>query len=322
MILIAVIGGGLFAVSYFEKQEQSREAEAISANEVSAVQPLQLYYNGRWYRLRDGLETCLVLGIDKFSDYAGTFVEGDLLNDLQSDVLLLMIEDKAAGVWTALQLNRDTMCEIRRLGISGEKTGTVFQQLCLSHTYGSGGKDSCRNSVKAVSRLLYDVPIDHYYAVTMDAIPVLNDLVGGVTVHVDDDLTAADPVLVQGTDVTLHGEQALHFVRARMSVADGTNLSRMNRQRVFLDALYTQMRTRLQNDSRFALSMANRLAEYSTSDLIPEELSELAERLKDEEFRGIQTTMGEAIQGEKYLEFYPDEEKLKTEVLSLFFEPV
>ena len=322
MILIAVIGGGLFAVSYFEKQEQSREAEAISANEVSAVQPLQLYYNGRWYRLRDGLETCLVLGIDKFSDYTATFVEGDLLNDLQSDVLLLMIEEKAAGVWTALQLNRDTMCEIRRLGISGEKTGTVFQQLCLSHTYGSGGKDSCRNSVKAVSRLLYDVPIDHYYAVTMDAIPVLNDLVGGVTVHVDDDLTAADPVLVQGTDVTLHGDQALHFVRARMEVADSTNLSRMNRQRVFLDALYTQMRTRLQNDSRFALSMANRLAEYSTSDLIPEELSELAERLKDEEFRGIQTTMGEAVQGEKYLEFYPDEEKLKTEVLSLFFEPV
>ena len=218
MILIAVIGGGLFAVSYFEKQEQSREAEAISATEVSAAQPLQLYYNGRWYRLLDGLETCLVLGIDKFSDYAATFVEGDLLNDLQSDVLLLMIEDKAAGSWTALQLNRDTMCEIRRLGISGEKTGTVFQQLALSHTYGSGGKDSCRNSVKAVSRLLYDVPIDHYYAVTMDAIPVLNDLVGGVTVHVDDDLTAADPVLVQGTDVTLHGDQALHFVRARKNV--------------------------------------------------------------------------------------------------------
>ena len=97
MILIAVIGGGLFAVSYFEKREQSREAEAISASEAASVQPLQLYYNGRWYRLRDGLETCLVLGIDKFSDYAATFVEGDLLNDLQSDVLLLMIEDKAAG---------------------------------------------------------------------------------------------------------------------------------------------------------------------------------------------------------------------------------
>ena len=34
VILIAVIGGGLFAVSYFEKREQSREAEAISATEA------------------------------------------------------------------------------------------------------------------------------------------------------------------------------------------------------------------------------------------------------------------------------------------------
>ena len=265
VILIAVIGGGLFAVSYFEKREQSREAEAISATEAASVQPLQLYYNGRWYRLRDGIETCLLLGIDKFSDYLGTFNEGDLVNDLQSDVLILMIEDKTAGTWTALQLNRDTMCEIRRLGYSGEKTGTRFQQLALSHTYGSGGKDSCRNSVKAVSRLLYDVPIDHYYAVTMDAV-----------VHIDEDLTAADPAFVKGADVTLHGEQVMHFVRNRLDVSDGTNLSRMNRQRVYLDALYPKMRTTLQNDGSFALKMANTLTDYSVSDLIPEELAKLA----------------------------------------------
>ena len=319
-ILIAAISGGLFAVSHWEKQEQSREAEVISANEAASAQPLQVYYQGRWYRLRDGLETCLVLGIDKFSDYLDTYGEGDLLNDLQSDVLLLMIEDKQAGTWTALQLNRDTMCEIRRLGYSGEKTGTRFQQLALSHTYGSGGKDSCRNSVKAVSRLLYDVPIDHYYAVTMDAIPVLNDLVGGVTVHVDEDLTAADPVLIQGTDVTLHGDQALHYVRERLSVSDGTNLSRMNRQRTYLNSLYDELQSRLRSSDRFALKMANSLAQYSVSDLIPEELSQFAEHLKNEEFQGILTTSGEALLGEKYIEFYPDEELLKALVIDLFFE--
>ena len=321
-ILIAVIGGGLFAVFYLDKQEQIKEAEAASANEIGTAQPLQVYYQGRWYRLRDGLETCLLLGIDKFSDYLSTFNEGDLLNDLQSDVLLLMIEDKKAGSWTALQLNRDTMCEIRRLGYSGDKTGTRFQQLALSHTYGSGGKDSCRNSVKAVSRLLYDIPIDHYYAVTMDAIPVLNDLVGGVTVHIDEDLTAADPAFVQGTDVTLHGDQALHFVRARQSVSDGTNLSRMNRQRIFLDALYPQMESCLRNSGSFALKMANSLADYSVSDLIPEELANMAERLKDEDYKGMLTTAGEAIEGERYIEFYPDETRLKETVLQLFFEPV
>jgi len=321
-LLAAMIGGGLFALSYWEKREQAREAEAISANQVGAAQPLQVYHLGRWYRLRDGMETCLVLGIDKFSDYMDTFGEGDLLNDLQSDVLILMVEDKNAGTWTALQLNRDTMCEIRRLGYSGEKTGTRFQQLALSHTYGSGGKDSCRNSVKAVSRLLYDVPIDHYYAVTMDAVPVLNDMVGGVTVHIDEDLTPADPAFVEGADVTLHGDQVLHFVRTRMNVSDGTNLSRMNRQRIFLDALYPKLRTSVQNDAGFALKMANNLAQYSVSDLIPEELAKLAERLNNEEYKGIVTTPGEALQPARYIEFYPNEEQLKNIVLNLFFEPI
>ena len=322
VILIAVIGGGLFAVSYWEKLEQSREAETISANEIGTAQPLQLYYQGRWYRLRDGMETCLVLGIDKFSDYLSTYGEGDLINDLQSDVLLLMIEDKNAGTWTALQLNRDTMCEIRRLGYSGEKTGTRFQQLALSHTYGSGGKDSCRNSVKAVSRLLYDVPVDHYYAVTMDAVPILNDMVGGVTVHIDEDLRTADPAFTEGADVTLHGEQVMHFVRSRWDVSDGTNLSRMNRQRTYMDALYPKLSTTLQNDAGFALKMANTLAEYSMSDLIPEELANLAERLEKEEYKGIVTTPGEAIRPARYIEFYPYETNLKEIVLQLFFEPM
>ena len=190
VILIAVIGGGLFAVSYFEKREQSREAEAISTSEAASVQPLQLYYGGRWYRLRDGLETCLLLGIDKFSDYLGTFNEGDLVNDLQSDVLILMIEDKTAGTWTALQLNRDTMCEIRRLGYSGEKTGTRFQQLALSHTYGTGGEDSCLNTRKTVSDFLYGLKIDYYVALNMDAVGILTDSVGGVKVNVTDDFSA------------------------------------------------------------------------------------------------------------------------------------
>ncbi len=277
-----------------------------------------LYYNGKKYLRRERQTTLLILGIDD-----ETVTESSASrNGGQADFITLAVFDPAEERCTLLQLNRDTMADVPVPDGRGGVARFAWEQLALAHTYGNGLEKSCEYTAEAVSRLLYNVEIDDYLALTMDAIPVLNDLVGGVTVHVDDDLTAADPVLVQGTDVTLHGDQALHFVRARMSVTDGTNLSRMNRQRVFLDALYTQMRSRLQNDSRFALSMAKRLAEYSTSDLIPEELSELAERLKDEEFRGIQTTMGEAVQGEKYLEFYPDEEKLKTEVLSLFFEPV
>lgn len=317
-----MIAAGLFGLYRWEQQDRAREAEQIAARSIDTLpQELEVYYQGRWYRLRDRVETVLIMGLDKFSERIDTVSEGDLLNDLQSDFLMLLVIDPADQSATALQLNRDTMAEIRRLGYGGIKTGLITQQLALSHTYGSGGKDSCRNTVQAVSRLLYDVPLDHYYAVTMDAIPVLNDLVGGITVHVDDDLTAADPVLVQGTDVTLHGDQALHFVRARINVTDGTNLSRMKRQRVYMNALYDRLNEKLRAGDRFALTLADTLEEYAVSDLITDELAQLADRLKGYTFKGIETVPGEARMGARHVEFYPDEEALRETVIRLFFEP-
>ena len=314
-LLAAVIAAGLFGLYRWEQQDRAREAEQIAARSLDTLpQELEVYYQGRWYRLRDRVETVLIMGLDKFSERIDTVSEGDLLNDLQSDFLMLLVIDPADQSATALQLNRDTMAEIRRLGYGGIRTGLITQQLALSHTYGSGGKDSCRNTVQAVSRLLYDVPLDHYYAVTMDAIPVLNDLVGGVTVHVDDDLTPSDPVLVQGTDVTLHGDQALHFVRSR--------INRMNRQRVYMNALYDQLNTKLRSGERFALTLADTLEEYAVSDLITDELAQLADRLKGYTFKGIETVPGEARMGTRYVEFYPDEDALRETVIRLFFEPV
>ena len=317
-----MIAAGLFGVYHFEQLDRAREAEAIASRNLDTLPAeVEVYYRGQWYRLRDRVETVLLLGLDKFSERVDRVDEGDLVNDLQSDFLMLMVIDPSDQTYTALHLNRDTMAEIRRLGYSGQKTGLVTQQLALSHTYGSGGKDSCRNTLRAVSRFLYDVPLDHYYAVTMDAIPVVNDLVGGVRVHLDDDLTAADPAFVQGTDVTLQGQQALTFVRARKTVADGTNLSRMNRQRVYMNAFYDQLNAKLLSGDRFALTLAETLEKYATSDLITDELAQLADRLKTYRFNGIVTVPGETKMGERYVEFYPDEEALRALVIQLFFEP-
>ncbi|MBR4474060.1 MAG: LCP family protein [Oscillospiraceae bacterium] len=322
ILLIVLIGGGLLGLYLWEQAGLKQYALWAAGRDDPLAERLKIYYNGAWYALRDDLDTCLIIGVDKNSERLDTLDEKDLLNNLQSDFLLLLISDRSNNSYTTLQINRDTMAEIPRIGENGRELSPVTQQLALAHTYGSGGKDSCRNTVKAVSRLLYDVPIDHYYAITMDAVPVLNDLVDGVKVHIDDDLTAADPAFVQGTDVTLHGDQALRFVRARMSVTDGTNLSRMNRQRVYLDALYSKLKSYLQKDGTFALKMADSLADYSTSDLIPEELARFAEQLKNQENKGIETMQGEARMGARYVEFYPNEDLLQASVIRLFFEPM
>lgn len=52
----------------------------------------------------------------------------------------------------------------------------------------------------------------------MDGIVEMNDLLGGVTVTVEDDFSQVDSSLVMGKRVTLTGQQALTFVRSRRGV--------------------------------------------------------------------------------------------------------
>ena len=312
-ILLAVIGAGLLCLFLWERKQGP---ETVPEDEIPGQ--LIVNYQGAQYRNRSDLDTFLIMGVDKFTDTVSdpTFY----MNNQQADFLLLMIVDKSSKSYCALHINCDTMAEIQRLGLKGEKLNTFTGQLALAHTYGSGGKDSCRNQVQAVSRYLYDVPIDHYFAMTMDGLGVLNDLVGGVTVHIDDDFSAVDPSLTQGKDVTLHGDQALHFVRYRKDVADQSNLSRMVRQREFMNALYKQLSAKLKENDRFARQLATNLSEYTLSDLTTDELSRFADDFKDYEFTGILTIPGEAVKGETFMEFYPDEAALQELVIKLFFK--
>lgn len=318
IVLLLVIGVGLFGVSQWEKRQVETEIAQFDTTEDEFIPGrVTLEEKGKTYVLRDDLDTYLIIGLDKVTD---TLSDPEYhTNNQQSDFLFLMVVDKSAKTYSAIHLNRDAMTEIQRLGMSGKKIGTFTGQLALAHTYGSGGKDSCRNTVRAVSHYLLDTPIEHYFSLTMDAIPVLNDLVGGVTVHIDDDFSAVDPSLEQGKDVRLQGQQALTFVRGRMYVDDGSNLSRMNRQREYINALYGQMTEKLQKDDGFAARLASRLADYSISDLTTTELSNLADQLKDYRFTGIRTIAGDAVKSEKYMEFYTDENALRSLIKEVFF---
>lgn len=113
-------------------------------------------------------------------------------------------------------------------------------QLCLAYTYGDGKEKSCENTVRAVSRLFYGMPVAAYAALDLDAIAVLTDAVGGVEVTVTKDLTIQDPSLKEGERKVLTGEQAQWYVRSRLveekeATADA-NSDRIERQKQYLAA--------------------------------------------------------------------------------------
>ena len=275
-----------------------------------------LTYNGEEYTLREDIETLLVLGLDTYAD---TGLES-YNNDKQADFLLLLVMDTENGTCKGIHINRDTMTEMNVLGVSGDRIGTVTQQIALSHTFGNGREVSCRNTANAVSDLL-GVEVDHYLSVTMDAVPVYNDLVGGVTLELLDDFTAVDPAMKEGETVTLTGQQALTYVRARKGLEDPSNSHRMARQKQYLEALYERSQQCVQEQDDFVSKAALAMTDYLVSDCSGNKLESLMTRLVEQRLDTILSPDGRLVQGERFMEFYPDEDHLLQIVIECFYEP-
>ena len=138
----------------------------------------------------------------------------------QGDVQMVLTIDDTNRTWQILQINRDAMVNVNVLGVTGDIVSNEFQQICLAHSYGNGKESSCENNVSAVSEMLEDEKIDGYFALNMDAIGLLNEIAGGVTVTVTSDFSKVDPTLAEGSTITLTDEQATTFIHDRKDVDD------------------------------------------------------------------------------------------------------
>lgn len=312
-IIIAFLAATLILVGILDKNygifpEQMQEDKVLE-------------YKGEDYVLKKDVETFLILGLDKMSQDT----KGDSYNNnQQADFLVLMVFDNSAKTYSAIHINRDTMAEIEVLGLAGNKVGTVNSQIALAHTYGKGGSISNANTAKAVSKLLKDIKVNHYMSVTLDAVPIMNDLVGGVTVEVLDDFTDADTGLVKGETVTLTSEQALTYIRERQGTGEKTNVSRMKRQKQYIESMRDELQKCIENDSEFLSDAVLKISDYMESDCSATRLQSIGKRLKSYEFVGLKEIEGEAKTVESddgaHIEFYPDEDKLMQMVVGLFYE--
>ena len=297
----------------------SGNGEPPSGSEDSGALVL---YEGTWYAPRSDVETVLVLGLDR-SEREGIGMTGSYA---QSDLMLLLEIDRTSETCRVIHLNRDTMATIQDFDRYGRPAGTYTAQLTLAYAHAQAytGNDTtaCMSAVKAVSELLYGVKIDGYAAIQMEAIPILNDMVGGVTVTIEDDFSLVDPTLVQGETVTLKGEQAFHFIHDRYDVADGSNLSRMGRHRAYMHGFDEAFTAAAKEDRELVLKMYDAAHSYLVTDMGSKSITNLAEQCLGYENGGVVTMEGEAKLGETFMEFYPDEAGLRQTVLDLFYTEI
>ena len=318
LVSVALIFAGVIViVNYWEKSRQPKNDA-----EVTERQSDEIEFNGQKYAPREGLDTTVILGVDRSDELlesSGGVKEGEIDPYLQSDLILLVVADPERKTYRLIHINRDTMALVTVLDEDGEPVRKETMQITLAHAYGDRETTRCKNTMEAVSGLLGDITIDHYVSLSMDSVPILNDLVGGVT------LTAMDTInenIIKGETVTLMGENALRYVRARSSLEDSTNLHRMERQKQYLEEFKNKFSAAAKQNNSFAFDSLLKVNDYLTSDCTVERLSQLVNTLSTYEMTDYLTLEGENRKGAQFIEYYPDQDKLMEMIVDVFYEPV
>ena len=306
MLLVAIYSG-----------LQILESTIFPSSEVSAGPSKTIVREGVEYFPRQDVTVVMLLGIDQFGPAEGS---GFYKNEGTADTVMLLIFDETAKEYTVLQLNRDTIVDMPVLGLRGEEAGTYRGQLALAHTYGSGLEDSSENVKNTLMRFIHGLSIDYYVTMRMDAIPILNDAVGGVTVNVVDDFSNVNPEITKG-EFTLRGDQALDFVRTRKDLGDQKNASRMERQKEYIKNFMAAMNAKSDNDVGFALDLYDAVSPYIITDCSAETLSSLLDRYETYTLKEVVAPQGDNYVAGGYFEFHVDEEAFDALILRLFYRP-
>ena len=278
---------------------------------------LTFEYGGRTYSHQElDYTTILLIGVDK-----PTLGSASLRGSGQADFLLLLTIDRENKQVDALQIDRDTVTAVQVYGAFGNPAGSRDTQICLSYAFGSTPETACENTVKAVTDLLAGVPIDHYIALDMAGMSVLNDALGGVTVTLEEDFSDLDPSMTLGATIQLQGQQAEYYLRSRMTVGDGTNKARMSRQAAFMNAAAELLYARMAADADFINQLLKALEPHLVTSCESGWLINQAYTAYKYTRTELVRLDGEHTVGsDGFVEFHPDRNDLMTYIIDTFCE--
>lgn len=280
----------------------------------------QIELDGVAYRKRKDVTAILLMGIDTESvDSTGNSYR----NGGQADFLRLLVIDDADKKVAQIQIDRDTMTPITVLGVLGNKSGVRTAQICLSHGFGDGQAKSCALTVEAVSNLMFGIPIDFYIAMNLDGISALNDMLGGVTVTLEDDFSSLDPLMTAGATLTLVGDQAEIYVRSRRNIGIGTNEARMARQELYVSQMLSLLYAHMKKDEEFVGALYDAIAPYLTTDINRGRLINEVWATRDyHRTVAIKPAGVHEMGSDGFMQFHVDEVGLQQIIVDLFFEKV
>ena len=279
-------------------------------------------YDGQVYAYNEDILTFLIMGIDKTKDVKEV-AEGT--DGGQADALFLVVLNPHDNSLSVIGINRNTMTDVSVYDNNGAFVNTIKAQIAVQHGFGNGMEESCNYQVNAVQHLFYEMPIHGYAAINMSAIGPLTDMVGGVdVVALEDVKSGSKTVIKEGEEVHLEGDLAFAYIHNRDTKEFGSADHRLERQKQFITTYLQKVKQKTKQDISFPISVYQKIATQTVTDLTVDEMTYLVSIAKDYSFdeNYLYTLKGETKQGDVFEEFYVDETDLFELILKVFYEPV
>lgn len=356
LTLTAIVGLG-FVLIYKSGQArlmQSVDAKAPDSHKMTDAQEemaarekaklATVEWQDNWVTIDDKIyaynENCinlLFLGVDKPGDISRES-DYDGWEAGQTDAVFLVSLNPATSNVNIIGIPRNSMVNVDIYNEKNNKIETIYDQICLQYAFAGGGQNGLDQMKKSVSEILFGMPIHGAFAIGYGAVPVINDMAGGVEVDVLEDLQNVNKEFVMGNTVLLKGESALSYVRSRSYGEVGSPTLRLKRQKQYIMNLIQVLRSEVKKKPVLVKDMYSAVSQYMNTDVTLEEVVYLAAEAVDYQFNqnSLKLLEGEdkvveipeeiLRQGEEaepfYNDYYLNEDSVKKVMLDTFYEEV
>lgn len=319
LIVALIVAAGVTLTVMYNRGKISMSNEEIKVTAPEGVEVIddgaEVHYKGGKYNFNKNIVSILIMGVDKRSMQNQT----ELGTNGQADAVFLLVADMETGNVDVINVSRDSMVDVSVYSPSGAYVRDGKMQLCMAYSYGDGRESSCQNVIKSLSKLMYGIPINSYFSMDLEAIRVMTNEIGGVSVpEYTEDLTKPT-----GRNITVSGKQAEIYVRDRNVSQLDSNLTRMDRQKAFISAFASKMVSLTKSDITAPLDLYYSLEDYICTDINADRVTYLAanflDGVSDMQFHSVK---GNVVKGEKYAEFEVDTEALYELILDVFYVKV
>jgi LCP family protein required for cell wall assembly len=299
--------------------ETADQGDMLVLEEYAEWQEDWIRYNGQIYDFNEDILTFLFMGIDVQNELSEKQTNRE---SGQADALFLCILNPTTKQIIIIGIDRNTMTTYNAYDDDGNYVTQEYGQITLAHSYGDGRQLSAENTVRAVSQLLFDIPIHGYCALNMAGVSDLNDAVGGVEVTALDDIPRAK--IKKGEQIHLMGSKAYDYVQYRDVTVDESARGRLQRQKQYLTAYISQAKGAIKANPTITVQLYQLVTPYITTDVTVDELVYLAQDAAGYEFtqENIHIIPGVTDVSGRFEEFHPDEEAMKKLIIDVYYTPV